>query len=87
MQGHQSNNSTFTPLDSKIERTIRKRPKDNPDSEEEEEFKEKEEELKVGEPMAEQLVNQPPLMRQPMKNAFIPKNLDQPSCIAHQPKV
>ena len=37
--------------------------------------------------MAEQLVNQPPPMRRPMKHAFIPQNLDPPSCIAYQPKV
>jgi hypothetical protein len=37
--------------------------------------------------MAEQLMNQPPPVRRPMKHAYIPQNLDQPSCIAYQPDV
>ena len=42
--------------------------------------------------MAEQLVNQsppmnqPPPVRRPMKQYFIPQNPNQPSCIAYQPE-
>ena len=78
-----SNYSTLVPVDPETDWTIRQRPRDNPDTKEEE-FKEEEEELKVLEPMVEQLVNEPPPMRRPMKHAFIPQKLDQPSCIAYQ---
>jgi hypothetical protein len=77
MQGLRSKNSTILQIDIEIERTIRQKPRDN--------FEE-EEELKVEEPMAEQLVNQPPPMQRPMKQSFIPQNLNQPSCIAYQSK-
>ena len=36
--------------------------------------------------MAEQLVNQLPPMWRPLKQAFIPQNLNQPSCINYQQK-
>jgi hypothetical protein len=81
MKGLRSKNSTIIPINQEIERTIRQRPRDNSDIEEEEE------EFKEEEPMAEQLVNRPPAMRRSMKHAYIPQNLDQPSCIACQPKV
>jgi hypothetical protein len=76
MQGLRSKNSTILPIDTKIVRTIRQNPRGNLDT--------KEEEFKVEEQMVEQLVNQPPLVRRPMKQSFIPQNLNQPSCIAYQ---
>ena len=36
--------------------------------------------------MAEQLVNEQPPVRRPMKQSFILQNLNQPSCIAYQPE-
>ena len=51
MQGLRSKNPAILPLDVEIERTIRQRPRDN--------IEEEEEELKIEEEMAEQLVNQP----------------------------
>ena len=71
MQGLWSKNPAILPLDTEIERTIRQRPRDN--------FEE-EEELKIEEEMAEQLVNQPQLGNQlppvwrPMKQSYIPDN-------------
>jgi hypothetical protein len=52
-----------------------------------EEFKEKEEEFKFEEPMAKIAHEPTTIVRRPMKHAFIPQNLDQPSCIAYQPEV
>jgi hypothetical protein len=49
-------------------RTIRQKPRDN--------FEEEEEEFKVEEPMAEQLVNKPPPARRPMKQSFVLQNLN-----------
>ena len=57
MQGLRSKNLVILPLDTKIERIIRRRPRDN--------VEEEEEELKIEEEMAEQLVNQPPVGNQP----------------------
>jgi hypothetical protein len=37
--------------------------------------------------MVEQVVNQSPPERRPMKQSFIPYNPNQPSCIAYQPQV
>ena len=84
MQGLRSKNSVILPLDTEIERTIRQRSSDN--------IEEEEEELNIEEEMAEQLVNQPqlgnqpPLVRRPMKQSYIPNNPNQSSCIAYQPK-
>ena len=50
MQGFRSKNLAILPLDTEIEQTIRQRPRDNV---------EEEEELNIEEEMAEQLVNQP----------------------------
>ena len=78
----QSKTSTIIPIYPKIEQTIQQRLKDNPDIEE---FKVEEEELKVEETMGEPVLNPLPV-RRPLKHSFIPQNLDQPSCIAYQPK-
>ena len=67
MQGIQSKNPTILPIDTKIERTIRQKPRDNVEKEEEE-FDVEEE------TMVEQNVNQLPLERRPMKQSFIPDN-------------
>ena len=70
MQGLRSNNPAILPLDTEIEQTIRYRPKDNVEEEEEEQ-------LNIEEEMAEQLVNQPqlgnqpPPVRRPMKQSYI----------------
>ena len=72
MQGLQSKNPTILPLDMQIERTIRQKPRDN--------VQEEEEEFKIEETMAEQFVNQlplvnpPPPTRRPTKQSFIPQN-------------
>jgi hypothetical protein len=72
MQGLRSKNPIVLPLDTEIERTIRQKPIDN--------VEEEEEELQIEEAMAEQHVNQlqlgnqPPLERRPMKQSFIPDN-------------
>jgi hypothetical protein len=84
MQGLHSRNPVILPLDTEIERTIRQKSGDN--------FEEEEEELHEEKAMAEQLVNQPqlgnqpPPERRPMKQAFIPDNPNQTSCIAYQPE-
>ena len=84
MQGLQSKNPAILPLDTEIERTIRQKPRDN--------VEEEEDELKIEEEMADQLVNQPqlgnqpPPVRRPMKQSFNPDNLNQSSCIAYQPE-
>jgi hypothetical protein len=84
MQGLRSKNPVILPLDTEIERTIRQKPGDN--------VEEEEEELQEEEVMAEQqvnqpqLINQPPQERKPMKQAFIPDNPNQTSCIAYQPE-
>ena len=57
MQGLRSKNPAILPLDTEIERTIRQRPRDN--------VEEEEEEHNIEEEMAEQLVNQPQLGNQP----------------------
>jgi hypothetical protein len=64
MQWFRSKNPTVLPLDIEIERTIRQRPRDS--------VEEEEEELNVEEEtMAAQNVNQPPPERRPMKQSFI----------------
>jgi hypothetical protein len=84
MQGLRSKNPVILPLDTEIERTIKQNPRDIVGKEEEE--------LQKEEAMAKQQVNQPPLVnqpppeRRPMKQAFIPDNLNQTSCIAYQPE-
>jgi hypothetical protein len=82
MQGLCSKNPVILPLNTEIERTIRQKPRDNVE-EEEEELEEKEAlaEQQVNQP---QLVNQPPPERRPMKQAFIPDNPNQTSCIAYE---
>jgi hypothetical protein len=79
MQGLRSKNPTILPIDIEIERTIRQKPRDN--IEEEEEELDVEEETTVA-----QNVNQPPPERRPMKQSFIPDNPNQSSCIAYQPE-
>jgi hypothetical protein len=74
-----SKNPTILPINTKIELTIRQKPRDKIE-EEEEEFDVEEE------TMAEQLVNQPLPERRPMKQSFVPHNPNQPSCIAYQPR-
>jgi hypothetical protein len=56
MHGLRSKNPVILPLDTEIERTIRQKPRDN--------VEEEEEELKEKEVMAEQQVNQPQLINQ-----------------------
>jgi hypothetical protein len=83
MQGLRSKNPAILPFDTEIERTIRQKPREN--------IEEEEEELQEEKAMAEQHVNQPQLGNQPpperrhMKQAFIPDNPNQTSCIAYQP--
>jgi hypothetical protein len=79
MQGLRSKNPTILPINMETNRTIRQKPRDNVE-EEEEEFDVEEE------TMAEQFVNQPPPEQRPMKQCFIPHNPNQPSCIAYQPE-
>jgi hypothetical protein len=78
MQGLRYKNPAILPLDTEIERTIRQRPRDN--------VEEEEEELNIKEEMAEQHVNQPQPQRRPMKQSYIPDNPNQSSCIAYQPE-
>jgi hypothetical protein len=79
-----SKNPTILPINTEIEWTIRQKPTNS--------IEEEEVEFKVEETMAEQLVNQQPLVnpppptRRPMKQSFIPQNPNQPSCIAYQPE-
>jgi hypothetical protein len=85
MQGLRSKNLVILPLDTEIEQTTRQKPRDNVEEEEEEELQEEEvmAEQQVNQP---QLVNRPPPERRSMKQAFIPDNPNQTSCIAYQPK-
>jgi hypothetical protein len=82
MQGLRSKNPTILPIDIEIERTIRQKPRDK--------VEEEEEEFQIEETMAKQhvnqpqLVNQPPSERRPMKQSFILDNPNQSSCIAYQ---
>ena len=84
MQRLRSKNPTILPIDTKIEWTIRQKPRDN--------VAEEEEEFKVKEMMPQQFViqlppvNPPPPAWKPMKQSFIPQNPTQPSCIAYQPE-
>jgi hypothetical protein len=78
MQGLRSKNPAILPLEIEIERTIWQKPRDN--------VEEEEEEHQIEEAMVEQLVNQPPLERRPMKQSFILDNPNQTSCIAYQSK-
>jgi hypothetical protein len=71
MQGWRSQNLAIVPYNPEIERIIRQKQKDNSKAEEEFEARERMEE------------NSP--VRRPMKNAFMPQSLDQPSCIDFQP--
>jgi hypothetical protein len=72
MQGLRSKNPTILPIDTKIEWTIRQKPRDK--------VEEEKEEFQIEKIMAEQLVNQPqlgnqpPPERRPMKQSFIPDN-------------
>ena len=66
MQGLQSKNPTIFQIDTEIEWTIRQKPRDNIE-EEEEEFVEEE-------TMVAQNVNQPLPHRRPMKQSFILNN-------------
>jgi hypothetical protein len=78
MQGLRSKNPTILPIGTKIERTIRQKPRDNVEEEEELDVEE--------ETMVAQNANQPPLERRPMKQSFITDNPNHSSCIAYQPE-
>jgi hypothetical protein len=68
MQGLRSKNPAILPLDTEIEQTIRQKPRDNV---------EEEEELQIEEAMAEQNINQRPPKQKPIKQYFIHDNPNQ----------